>query len=201
MSNYIMFLCWDDRFLAIRFLLFSFVFVIGCACFLNTLILVSVLIPDATFSTFPSASISDAALSVSRWLSCDVMALGNELTAGLSPHISRRSSKFSEKSFPLPDLDQGSTAFWYPRLSSVILILTLLYPSFICFSSILDFLLHSSISSLVKLSVWYSFMAFGRKSVGGHFSHHFSQPRVKCYHVSSQVYSLKFLFQFGFKCI
>ena len=114
------------------------------------------------------------------------MALDNELTAGLSPHISRRSSKFSEKSFPLPDLDQGSTAFWYPRLSSVILILTLLYPSFICFSSILDFLLHSSISSLVKLSVWYSFMAFGRKSVGGHFSHHFSQPRVKCFHVSSQ---------------
>ena len=122
--------------------------------FFRTLIAVSVLIPNATFSTFPSASLSDAALSVSCCLSCDVIALGNEVTAGLPPHMSRRSSKFSETSFPLPDLDPASTVFLYPRLSSLVLFLTLLYPSFICFSSVSDFLLHYNISSLVILSVW-----------------------------------------------
>ena len=89
--------------------------------FLDILIVVSVLIPDVTFSTFPSASLSVAAVSVSCWLSYDVMALGNEVTAWILPHMSRRSSKFSVTSFPLPDLDPVSTAYLHPRRSSLIL--------------------------------------------------------------------------------
>ena len=119
-SNNIMSLCWDSNVFAMRFFIFSFFIAVGCA--FSRYFEISICVKTCCQIFQPHCQ----ALHFLCHVNYSVMPLGNDVTAGLSPHISRKSSKYSEISFPLPDLDPVSTAFLYLYLSSLIFMLTLL---------------------------------------------------------------------------